>query len=256
MDEKLYDEMYSLESRHWWFKAKRRIVLSVLERLIGRSRGPSRGPRVWDVGCGCGMMLSDLLARGYDAVGFDASPVAVRYCTQRGVPAVLGTCGDPDAEAGGDFDAVLMLDVLEHIDDDRAAYLAALGMAKPGGLLVCTVPAHPWLWTRRDEFHHHKRRYTARGLRELLATPGGRTVLLSPMNSVLFPLAMGVRLACRLADRPRRPGDLHIPGWGINRALEAVFASERGLLSRGIPLPWGLSLIAAVRTDTAGQPDV
>ncbi|MHC4715841.1 MAG: class I SAM-dependent methyltransferase [Planctomycetota bacterium] len=256
MDVTLYEEMYSLEGRHWWFRAKRRVVLSVLDKLVARPADPSRRPRVCDVGCGCGMMLRDLLDRGYDAVGLDASPVAVQYCAQRGVPAMLGTCGESNRQARGGFDAVLMLDVLEHIDDDRAACLAALRMLTPGGVLVCTVPAHPWLWTRRDEFHHHKRRYTARRLRQLLATPASETVLLSPMNCVLFPLALGERLACRLADRPKQPGDLRIPGWGINRVLESVFASERMLLRRGVPLPFGLSLIAAVRAHpAAGQSD-
>jgi len=248
MDEALYDEIFLLESRHWWFRAKRRIVRALLRHhLPSRTEAPLR---VCDVGCGCGMMLLDLHAAGYEAVGVDDSPKALDYCRRRGALVTQGTLPDGLPLPPASVDAALLLDVLEHVEDDGASLRAVLEIVRPGGIVIATVPAYRFLWTRRDEFHHHKRRYGARQFREVLgAHPRGRIVLLSFMNTVLFPMALAERLIRRVWPE-KKAATLRLPWAPINRALEASFASERFLLSRGIPLPWGLSLVGVVRRES------
>jgi SAM-dependent methyltransferase len=249
MDEALYDEMFRLESAHWWFVAKRRIILSLLEKYLPVS--PASRPRVCDIGCGCGMTLRELQDHGCQAVGVDASDTALSYCAARGVQAVKGSLPDHLGLPPQSADAVLLLDVLEHLDDDLAAMLAAIDLLRPGGFLIATVPAYQWLWTRRDEFHHHKRRYSMARWRQLLddATDrcGARPLMVSYFNTYLFPLAAAGRLASRLLPQPDRPGDMSIPPLGINGLLAGIFASERLPLQAGFPLPFGLSLLAVVR---------
>jgi SAM-dependent methyltransferase len=260
MDEVLYDEMYRLESTHWWFVAKRRIVLSLLRKFLPvGAQGPA--PLVCDIGCGCGMTLRALQDLGYDALGVDVSDTALAYCAARGVKAIKGSLPGGVDLPPGSADALLMLDVLEHLDDDHAGLLTVMDLLRPGGLLIATVPACPWLWTRHDEFHHHRRRYSMRSWRQTMdrmtACTGSRGLLLSYFNTYLFPLVALERLARRILHVPHRAGDLSVPPAGINRILTGIFASERLLLCKGLSLPVGLSLLAVVRkspADASGRP--
>ena len=247
MDEALYEEMYQMELRHWWFAAKHSIVLALLEAFRPGER-PDRRMRVADLGCGCGAMLSKLVAGGYDAVGVDTSDLALEFCRARGVPVVKGHLPGEVDLPDASLDAVLMLDVLEHIEDDQAALTSATNLIKPGAIFVCTVPAYSWLWTARDEFHHHKRRYSKRDLVERLRSVDGLQIVhVSFMNTFLFPLALGGRLLAKALDRHDEATDLSIPRFGLNRLLQAIFEAERYLLTRRWYLPFGLSLVAVAR---------
>ena len=58
------------------------------------------------------------------------------------------------------YDLIALLDVLEHVPDDLASLRAIHRRLKPGGTLLLTVPANPWMWSAHDAAHHHFRRYT------------------------------------------------------------------------------------------------
>ena len=243
MDEALYDEMFRLERSHWWFAARRTIVLALLSKLL-----PVGSRRIYDIGCGCGMMLSDLTALGYDAVGIDSDPSALEYCKNRGVQAIEGTIPGRSNLPPRSADAILLLDVLEHIDDDGDALNEAMELLVPGGVAICTVPAYRWLWTARDKFHHHKRRYAKSAFAELLASgPNRKIEMISYMNTFLFPPALIRRLTDKILPQGKTPGDLNIPPLGINSVLKGIFAAERFFLTRRLTLPFGLSLIAVLR---------
>ena len=66
-------------------------------------------------------------------------------------------------------DVVVCTDVLEHVEADREALTGIARKLKPGGRILITVPAHPWLWSAHDVVNHHKRRYTRRTLKAVIA---------------------------------------------------------------------------------------
>jgi len=139
---------------------------------------------------------------------------------------------------------VLLTDVLEHIEDDRASAATALRLLRPGGIVVATAPAYQWLYSAHDARHHHFRRYSKQQFRALWS--GADVLLLSHYNTLLFPPAAAARLANRLLpDRVASHG-LEIPPTPTNWTLNRVMASEAALLGR-VPLPFGLSLVAVVR---------
>ena len=92
----------------------------------------------------------------------------------------------------GRFDLVLMLDVLEHVEDDRAALLdAVLNFLAPGGRLLVSVPAGPGLFSRHDELLGHKRRYAPARLGALVDEVGLAVVDQGQLfASLLVPRAM------------------------------------------------------------------
>ena len=236
MDESLYHEFFRVEERHWWFVGRQRIVLELLA-----SCAPERKARtLLDVGCGTGAFLKAASER-YQVWGTDVSPLAIEYARKRSLSNLH--CGTLDDSPFGDrhFDWLTLLDVIEHVDDDVGLLRQAKQQMAPGGRMIVTVPAHPWLWSRHDDLNHHKRRYTREQLATSLRRAGLRVEKLSAMNSFLFPLALVERLVMRWAGG--RDDPLRVPPQRINQLLAAVFGSERYLL-RMMSLPIGLSLVA------------
>lgn len=248
MHPSLYEEMFRLESEHWWFVARRRVFRHLLRQLTA---GHPERPRVLDIGSGCGKQVQEL-SDEFAMEGVEPSPEARTLAARRGVQLTAGLLPDQLPFEPGSFDAVLLTDVLEHVDDDLASLRGAARLLRPGGAALITVPALPWLWTSRDAIHQHRRRYSRGSLETLLAGSGLEVELLSWFNGLLAPLGVATRLWRRLrealggAQEHRPGGDLWIPPAPLNAALASCFAFERHLL-RGGWLPIGLSLLAIAR---------
>ena len=245
-----HERMHEAEDRSWWFRGRRRVLASVVGGL-----GLAPGARIVDVGCGTGGNLP-MLARFGAVTGVERSPAAAERARARGAGPIVVASAEATGLAAGTADLVTMLDVLEHLDDDRAGLAEVWRLLRPGGRLVLTVPAFMVLWSAHDEALDHRRRYRRGPLRERLAAAGLMPEVVTYYNAALFPPVLAVRLARRGADavaarlgRPGRParadGTEALPG-PLNAALEALFASERHLVGR-VPLPFGVSLLAVAR---------
>lgn len=245
MDDAVYTEMAAQERTFWWFAAKRRILTSLIGRYLVGPPDDGQQPKALDIGCGTGALLEDLARLGFEAVGCDNHPASFETCRRRGLAVSTGTLPDDLPHSEPSFDVIVLSDVLEHVDEDRESVEAVTRLLRPGGLLVCTVPAHPWLWTRWDDLHHHKRRYRHAEYRRLFAMPELTELLFSYYNSFLFPLMVGARIVSRWRQAYQEP-NLTPPPAPLNTLLRTVFASERSLLGR-IPLPLGGSLISVHR---------
>jgi SAM-dependent methyltransferase len=139
------------------------------------------------------------------------------------------------------YDLVALLDVLEHVDEDRASLVSIAQRLKPGGRILLTVPAHPWMWSAHDEVNHHKRRYTKKGFRNVIEEAGLKVELLSWFNSLLFPVAAAARLAGRVTGK--QDSDDKLPPAPVNKAFEFLFGLERYAIGR-VPFSPGVSLVA------------
>ena len=181
MDEALYRLHAEREETYWWWVAKNRIILHLIERFwpgpadgtlsasegsVGSTgRTPIAGaqgsvrPRALDIGCGAGGVLAKLSTK-FDAIGIDMSPIARDYCHKRGLKALDGSLPDnlllSDIDATAGFDVIVMSEVIEHIKEDSASVHAAARLLRPSGIMVCTVPAHMWLWSSHDDFNQHQ----------------------------------------------------------------------------------------------------
>jgi SAM-dependent methyltransferase len=244
MREDFYPAYYELEGRHWWFLGRRKVFLRLLETQFPPR---SRPIVVLDFGCGTGAFLEDLDRFGAVSA-VDADPSAVAFCHARGRTEVaLAPPGTPLPFADGSFDLVTSLDVIEHIDDDVAALTEVRRVLRPDGHLLVAVPAFAFLWGKQDEVSHHRRRYTARSLREALTASGFAIDRTSYFNTVLFPPIAAVRLGRRLLRRPgARQSDFELGPAVLNRALGAVFGAEAEFVARR-GLPFGVSLLALAR---------
>ena len=238
MEREVFDRMADVDSRHWWFVARRRIIARFLEEHLPHGGAPLR---ILEIGCGTGSNLPMLQAFGVvEAIEPDGG--ARRIARDRfAVPIRDGMLPDGLDVPDGAYDLIVMLDVLEHVEDDAAALAAVKRKLAPGGRLLLTVPAMPWLWSSHDEAHHHFRRYTAGRLTGALSAARYTIRHRSHFNTLLFPLICAARLAGWITGR--RGGDDAMPGALANRVLGAVFASERGWVARR-SIGVGVSMLA------------
>jgi len=114
-------------------------------------------------------------------------------------------------------------------------------LLKPNGYIVATVPAHPWMWSRHDELHHHKRRYRIGPFRRLFDQAGLEVLKASYFNTFLFPLIATVRLLKTALGVGGGDDDV-MPPEPLNGALAALFGAERHWLGRSA-LPFGVSVV-------------
>jgi 2-polyprenyl-3-methyl-5-hydroxy-6-metoxy-1,4-benzoquinol methylase len=239
MDRILYDRMAEHDSTHWWYRARRAVLASLIRRKV--SLPPMA--HILEIGCGTGHNLAMLSAFGdVDAIEIDdrsrgiASKRLGRDVGASPLPAL-------DGVADQSYDMIAILDVLEHVEDDRAALRAIARRLRPGGSLLITVPQYAWMWSGHDVANHHFRRYTKAGLRGVIADAGLTPTMLQSFNSLLFPLAAADRLVSRLTGR--EGSDDALPPRPVNALFETIFGFERYLVGR-IPMPPGVSLVAVV----------
>lgn len=237
MDRAIYDRMAEIDAQHWWFSARRRIVSALIRR-----QAPLRpDATILEVGAGTGSNLAMLQGFGrVDAIEPDEAARAL--ASQRGGIVVGGGLLPDEVDLrDGHYDLIVLLDVLEHIENDRGSLQVLRRKLAPGGRLLLTVPAAPWLWSSHDVKHHHKRRYTKRTLHDALFDGGFEVRHMSHFNTLLYPVVAAARIAAKIT---RREGDDDaMPPTGFNTLLERVFASERYWVTRA-SLPFGVSLLA------------
>lgn len=244
MEPREYERSFALEETHWWFRAKRALVLSLLGRY------GAAGGRGLDVGCGTGGMLRALAGRG-TWFGVDVEPLALAFSKKRGLARVAGGSAVALPFPDHAFDACLCLDLLYHrgVDTEAQALAECHRVLRAGGLLLITDSALAWLRSPHDDAVHGARRYTRRELVEHVQRAGFTPVLASYAYCLVFPAVALVRVARRLGgDTGARGSDVYpLPGV-INRALLAVQALERVLLAV-CPLPFGSSVVCVARKD-------
>jgi len=127
-----------------------------------------------EVGCGAGALLDELAHRGWRAVGIDSSERArdIAAAISRATGGNQRVLAAPDPGWSSRFDLICALEVLEHIEDDRAALRQWAGWLRPGGVLLVSVPAHQRRWTAGDEWAGHFRRYERQDLLDLVEAAG------------------------------------------------------------------------------------
>jgi SAM-dependent methyltransferase len=191
-------------------------------------------------------------------VGIDSSGDALRFSRRRGDFRLVRARGEALPALPESVDAITALDLLEHIADDAAAVAELARALRPGGVLVVTVPALPFLWSEHDEALDHLRRYRAKRLREVLEGAGLKVERLSPLITLLLLPIGALRLVQRVLRRKNARAETAfiVPPALVNMLLTWLLWAESQWALRW-NLPVGVSLIAVARKgerETRGGP--
>lgn len=234
MDAAYVEHYAELYRHHWWWRAREAFLLEQLTKI-----GPAGGfGPILDVGCGAGLFFDALSRYGEPhGVESDRAAIAMAGRWQKAItPGIL-----EDLPGGHRFGLITMLDVIEHIEDDRQVLRQAAELLRPGGWLMITVPALPVAWTQHDVMNHHYRRYRLPELRQrVLEIPGLALVDLR----YFFVWSLPAKLLVRLKEKTLGATAAPVPGIPpkpLNRLLEAFSRWEQKILRRP---PFGTSLFA------------
>ena len=213
MDLKEEDILGAEIGSHWYYRSKAAALRRAVSVLTPR--------RLLDVGAGSGFFSRHLLAetRAESALCVDIGYPADRDDSIAGKPVRYRR------DTGlNDCDLVLMMDVLEHVDDDRWLVRHYADKVPSGAHFLVTVPAFAFLWSSHDVFLEHKRRYRLPEIETALRDAGLEIVRGSYYFGFVFPLAAAVRLADRNTTEPR--SSLKKQGALTNGILTTVCAAE------------------------------
>ena len=200
--------------KHWYYRAKAAALAKAVRGLAPK--------RLLDIGAGSGFFSRHLLTEG----GAESALCVDTGYTQERDETVSGKqmrfrrdCGQTDC------DLVLMMDVLEHVDDDRALLRHYASKVPSGAHFLVTVPAFSFLWSGHDVYLEHKRRYRLAEIEAAMRDAGLGVTFGAYYFGFIFPLATAVRLATRGDTTPKSSLSKH--GAFTNELLSAVFALER-----------------------------
>jgi len=222
MDLKEEEILGSRIGEHWYYISKGRA----LRRLLGGISVDG----VLDVGAGSGVFSRQLLDQGIAREAVCIDPFYEReFSEDHGGKPISFTRQVETVPEG----LVLLMDVMEHVDDDEGLLRYYVDRAARGTWFVITVPAFEFLWSAHDVFLEHKRRYTLKQI-EAVARASGLNVLRGRyFYGALFPLIAAMRLASRrkLRDQEIEPkSDLRAYPAPVNTTLTLVHDLERLLL--------------------------
>jgi SAM-dependent methyltransferase len=167
---------------HWYYRSKQLALDSLLRRVSYR--------HILDIGAGSAVFSKHLLENGAaSAVCVDPAYASEADEMYRGKP-IRYVRDVPPCGA----DLVLMMDVLEHVDDDVGLVRQSMTGAAPGAFAVISVPAFPSLFSAHDRFLEHKRRYRMHTIEDVIRTAGLSVISARYFFAGILPLVAMLRV--------------------------------------------------------------
>lgn len=232
------------ERTHWWFKARREILKS----LISSVSLPTQA-KILEVGAGTGMNMNYLYPEDATVIGVEPDKNMIQgfKCNERRKIIISAAENLPLEIKDNAFDMITMFDVLEHIKHDEGMLSKLHSKLKAGGHLFVSVPAYQWMWSDHDVVNLHYRRYGLKELKSKLTNNGFKIIRASFFNSILFPFIAFVRVsvnASRMFSTKKnkaRKSSLEYNCEILNSAFYHIFRQEEKLLKQ-VNLPFGGSI--------------
>ena len=245
MDEPLikptpYDIEAKVESFHWWFVVRRKLL-----RLFLSSLDLPGGCVAIDIGCGVGSNLRILGSAGLDVIGLDRSFYALSLARKRTkFPLLNGDLNDLPLRPKS-VGLIVAMDILEHLDNDVEGIHSFYQALKEEGILILTVPAFRSLWGIQDEVTFHKRRYSRYEIVNKLQQEGFEIMKSSYFNFFLFFPILFARWTIHFLNL-KIESENKINSSMLNLFLRAIFSMEVYVLKH-FSFPFGVSIFCIAR---------
>ncbi len=243
MIDKQFTEISLLEYSHFWYKARREIIKSVLShfKLLNKTFA------VLDIGAANGTNIEYFKSDYPHIKGMEINDNALEISKLK-LPTIeiqKGCLPYNIPFENERFDLIFLFDVLEHIEDDVAALNEIYKRLNPGGTLIMTVPAYQFLFGGFDVYSHHFRRYSARTLNAVIKQTEFTEFFNSYFNFFLFPIILISRMLENIFKKSSY--SIKMPGCLTNWLFYGIMSSEKKRLSIGKRYPLGSSLLVLLR---------
>jgi SAM-dependent methyltransferase len=228
--------------RSFWTAARASLIVWALREYAPGAR------RFLEIGCGTGGVLTRIETAfpSMECTGAEALVAGLHKASGRLTRTQLMQFDATRIPFDQEFDAVGAFDVIEHIADDDAVLRSMAESLRPGGIMVLSVPQHPWLFGPADVSARHERRYTRAGLISQVARTGLQIVTATSFVSVLFPAMAGVRLIAKWRGGDYDSADEFAIG-PLNGLFGSIMDFERWSIRHGVRWPAGGSLLLVAR---------
>jgi ubiquinone/menaquinone biosynthesis C-methylase UbiE len=235
-----YDVENRVESFHWWFVVRRRLLKSILSSI----KVPENSLTL-DIGCGTGSNLRVLSSVGLYPIGLDQSTYALNLVkTKWKFPFLAGDLSKLPIKTNS-IGLIIATDILEHLEDDEDGIREIHRVLNKGGTLILTVPAFTFLWGIQDAVTGHKRRYSKREVVKKLRGVGFEISRSSYFNFLLFlPILIARRLIRLLGLKIESENEINFPL--INFLLKGIFSLEIYAL-KYFSFPFGVSVFCIAK---------
>lgn len=229
-----FENLRSMEDGHFWFATRNEMIKWLVSRYA------TKASRVLEIGCGTGFVLFALreMLPTAKIAGSELHSAGLRHARSRhGHDIELIQMDARRSGLSNVFDLVGAFDVLEHIRDDEGVLKEIYSMLRPSGILIATVPQHPWLWSDVDAMAHHQRRYAIGELSAKAKAAGFRIRYHSSFASLSLPLLALNRWRAK-RSMTAATSESVMPS-SVNDVLTKLFQLEHVLRRARIPLPLG-----------------
>jgi 2-polyprenyl-3-methyl-5-hydroxy-6-metoxy-1,4-benzoquinol methylase len=261
-DSQAFDILRQMQARHFWYQGRHRFLWSIFHGVLRTQRKHMDDLRVVDLGGGCGgwiqYMLDKHRVRPCEIALGDSSIRALEYAADV-LPSTVSRYQIDllGLEWEERWDVAFLLDVLEHLPDDRKVLHEVWKSLAPGGVLFITTPAFNCFWSYNDVLAHHVRRYQKSDYENLAAATAFKLLDVRYFMFFLSPLLIASRLFANV-NLERTTADEkqsllskthRVPNVIVNTVLSAVFAAETPI-GKWLRFPWGTSVLVALQKPT------
>lgn len=241
-DAERYKVVAAIEQVHFWFRSRNDLIVWVLKKYFPNSLS------LLEVGCGTGQVLNSIhpAKPNLRLVGTEIHVKGLVFCRQRLPNAEFMQMDARAIPFTEEFDVVCAFDVIEHVEEDAKVLAQMYQTCRSGGGILITVPQHQWLWSYKDDFAHHKRRYSRKELLEKVSHAGFKVVTVTSFVSLLLPLMYLSRLWEHAPTQFEPQRELEISP-RLNRIFYALMRCETAMIRWGVSLPVGGSLLLVAK---------
>ncbi len=219
-------------SKHWYYQSK---LLSVREKVESLGIAPKK---IIDVGAGSGF-FSISLASDFS----ECKVVCVDTNYLEDSESCDGAIKFTNSTKPLQGDLYLLMDVLEHVEDDQNLLVKSLEIANPGSIVLITVPAFQSLWSNHDVFLEHFRRYKVKELIKIVESCDLRIIECHYLFSFLFPFVWIIR---KLHLTPKNKSNMRDFNSLLNKLLTKVCFFEHTKIKNGL---FGISIILVAKKE-------
>ena len=231
-----FETLYESEKSYWWSVGRRELLKKHIKKVLE----PKSNSFILDFGCGGGGLLHELSGYG-NVIGVENSLLALTYCQNRGQKNLVRNDGHKLPFKNNTFDIVVCLDVLEHLEDDSQFLSQIYEALNGGGHIFVMVPALPKLWSSRDVYLGHHRRYTKVQLKRIIKKTNFNIIKIHSVNLFYLPIMLFLLLIEKTFRHAFLPRDTLTTPKMLNKLLTAILILENTITTK-VDFPLGVSL--------------